>query len=42
MEPGGNTMLVSEFYGGKIDRIDLTTNVVSTLLSPGESRRTRL
>ncbi len=35
LEPGGNTMLLSEFLGGKIDRIDLTTNAVSTLLAPG-------
>jgi sugar lactone lactonase YvrE len=35
LEPGGNTMLVSEYGGGKIDRIDLTTNTVTTLLSPG-------
>ena len=37
LEPGGNTMLVSEFYGGKIDRINLTTHAVSTLLSPVSS-----
>ncbi|MBA3960470.1 MAG: hypothetical protein H0X40_01015 [Chthoniobacterales bacterium] len=36
LEPGGNTMLVSEFNGGKIDRIDLTTHVRTTLYSaPG-------
>lgn len=34
LEPGGNSMLVSEFYGGRIDRINLTTHAVSTLLSP--------
>jgi hypothetical protein len=37
LEPGGNSMLVSEFSGGKIDRINLTTNAVSTLLSPGDN-----
>jgi sugar lactone lactonase YvrE len=35
LEPGGQTMLVSEFLGGKIDRVNLTTNAVSTLLAPG-------
>ena len=35
LEPGGNTMLVSEFGGGRIDRVDLTTNAVTTLLTPG-------
>ena len=35
LEPGGNTMLVSEFSGGKIDRINLTTSAVTTLLAPG-------
>ena len=35
LEPGGNTMLVSEFLGGKIDRISLTNGAVSTLLTPG-------
>ena len=33
LEPGGGTMLVSEFYGGRIDRINLTTHVVTTLLT---------
>jgi streptogramin lyase len=33
LEPGGNTMLVSEFYGAKIDRINLTTFGVTTLLT---------
>jgi len=37
LEPGGNTMLVSEFYGGKIDRIDLNTHVVTTLVNPTNS-----
>jgi len=37
LEPGGNSMLVSEYGGGKIDRIDLTTNTISTLLSPGDN-----
>jgi streptogramin lyase len=31
LEPGGNTMLVSEFNGGKIDRINLTTLGLSLL-----------
>jgi sugar lactone lactonase YvrE len=35
LEPGGNTMLVSEFGGGRIDRVNLTTNTVTTLLTPG-------
>jgi len=35
LEPGGNTVLVSEYLGGKIDRVDLTTDAVTTLLSPG-------
>ena len=35
MEPGGNSMLVSEFYGAKIDRIDLNTNLLTTLPVPG-------
>ena len=44
LEPGGNSMLVSEFHGGNIDRINLTTHVSTTLLSIGSrrSRRTRL
>ena len=33
LEPGGNSMLVSEFYGGNVDRINLTTHTVSTLLT---------
>lgn len=33
LEPGGNTMLVSEFYGGKVDRINLTTHAVTPLLT---------
>ena len=37
LEPGGNTMLVSEFYGGNIDRINLTTLTTTTLLSPGDN-----
>ena len=35
LEPGGNSVLVSEYLGGKIDRVNLNTNVVTTLLSPG-------
>ena len=36
LEPGGTTMLVSEFYGGNIDRIDLTNDILTTLYSaPG-------
>ncbi len=35
LEPGGNSLLVSEFNGGKIDRINLNTLSLSTLLSPG-------
>ena len=35
LEPGGNTMLVSEYSGGQIDRINLNTFAVTTLLSPG-------
>jgi streptogramin lyase len=35
LEPGGNTMLVSEFGSGNIDRINLTTLAITTLLSPG-------
>jgi hypothetical protein len=35
LEPGGHTMLLSEFFGGKIDRINLTNGAVSTLLTPG-------
>lgn len=31
LEPGGNTILVSEFGGAKIDRVDLTTHAVSVL-----------
>ncbi len=31
LEPGGNSVLVSEFNGGRIDRINLTTNAVTTL-----------
>ena len=37
LEPGGNSMLVSEFYGGKIDRINLSNNSVTTLLAPGDN-----
>ena len=33
LEPGGNSMLVSEFNGGKIDRINLTTHLVTNLYS---------
>jgi DNA-binding beta-propeller fold protein YncE len=35
LEPGGNSVLVSEFIGGKIDRVNLNTNAVTTLLAPG-------
>jgi sugar lactone lactonase YvrE len=35
LEPGGNTMLVSEIWAGKIDRINLTSFAVTTLLTPG-------
>jgi DNA-binding beta-propeller fold protein YncE len=33
LEPGGNSMLVSEFYGGKVDRINLTTHIVTQLFT---------
>jgi sugar lactone lactonase YvrE len=35
LEPGGNTMLVSEIWAGRIDRINLTTLTAATLLAPG-------
>jgi sugar lactone lactonase YvrE len=35
LEPGGNTMLVSEIWAGKIDRINLTTSAVTPLLTGG-------
>ncbi len=35
LEPGGHSVLVSEYLGGKIDRVNLNTNVVTTLLTPG-------
>jgi sugar lactone lactonase YvrE len=35
LEPGGNTMLVSEIWGGQIKRINLTSSAVTTLLAPG-------
>src|SRR5262249_14226079 len=35
LEPGGNSVLVSEFGGGRIDRIDLTTNNVTVLATVG-------
>ena len=35
LEPGGNSMLVSDYGGGSVYRINLTNNTVTTLLSPG-------
>jgi len=35
LEPGGQSILVSEFSGGRIDRINLNTKALTTLLSPG-------
>jgi sugar lactone lactonase YvrE len=35
LEPGGNSMLVSEIWGGNIKRINLTTFGVTTLLTGG-------
>jgi sugar lactone lactonase YvrE len=35
LEPGGNSMLVSDYSGGSVFRINLTNNTVTTLLSPG-------
>lgn len=37
LEPGGNTMLVSEFNAGRIDRIDLTTHALSVLVTPANA-----
>jgi sugar lactone lactonase YvrE len=33
LEPGGNTVLVSDFVNASIDRVNLTTHVVTTLFS---------
>ena len=35
LEPGGNSMLVSDYGSGNIDRVNLTNNTVSTLLTGG-------
>lgn len=35
LEPGGNSMLVSDYGTGNIDRINLSTNTVTTLLTGG-------
>src|SRR3984893_15082523 len=35
LEPGGKSILMSDFLGGKIYRINLSTNAVSVLATPG-------
>jgi len=35
LDPGGATMLVSEYAAGRIDRVNLTTGAITPLLTPG-------